>query len=362
MLALGAVGLTKAAHSQATAPSDDRPFVLPGDFPTAKRIDVDVKGARLEEAMRPLRALLPPDAMLDVGDPSGLVTLQQRDMPFWDAMHAVLTQAYPGRPMRFTLGAEHERRQFGGRWSIAGPFLVMATRVYHQADYSRPENDVERCYIDLSVLADPGVQLAGASEVVTPVRALDEEGNSLTNADPPPARTGYSDRFGAGPARVELALRPPLAPEPGRKLGQRIAVVDGEIPAQIVQRMETLEFTHPETREQLIGGVTVKVRVEETEYFLNVFVDFLAGDISQEEWTAWTGRLTGTVFTATNGAGAPMKFDSWSSPNLNVPRRAHLQRQFGRTGQAGPFKATVQVPAAAIEVRIPYRFRDLPLP
>jgi hypothetical protein len=341
-------------------PAADPPVTLPADFPPAKRINIDVDNGPLDDALRPLRAALPAEVLLQVEDPSRRVTLHAQDVAYWEALRTLLSQGH-GRPTRFTLGTERYRRQFSGRWLVAGPFLVIATRVHHDATYARPEDDVERCYVDLAVIGDPGVQLAGAEAVVVPAKALDEEGNSLVTDAPPPKPSGSDDPMRPG-ARVELALRPPLVAQEGKQLGHRIALVEGEIPVQIIRRMETLEFNGTETREQTIGGITVKVRVEEAEHFYNVFVDFLAGDASAEEWAAWTRRLGGTVVGASDGAGKPMDVGSWSTPNFNVPRRAHLQRQFGKAGHTGPFKATVQVPATTEEVRVPFRFQDLPLP
>jgi hypothetical protein len=302
------------------------------------------------------------------------VSIRASERPFWETFMAALYPTNKDGTFAFQVddGSSYSGTRYTGKTYVSGPFLVLANRVVHQADYRRAEGDAELFYVEMQVLVDPALRGMFVEGNNLPTKAVDDAGTSLVLEKSPgprivpigPSRPG-PDR--AAPARVLLAR-----PAKPAQLGRKLASLQGDIAVTIADDIEKVELTVPGKTEATIAGIKCQF---ETKVSSNGGVEISShfdrpDSMSDDDWNAADQRLfctrqrvydaAGKAWPPSGGAGASYGVKVRSMSESFTRSRPGFGRGGADAGEAA--KAVVEVIKSVKVVKVPYRFGDLVLP
>jgi len=361
-----AAGMSVAAHGAAPEP--------PTTGLGVTRVTISADGQALSGVLADISAQAKVRFLVDANEGRTPITLQAGGRPLWETLMAALNPVNTEGACVFQMddGTAISAVRYSGKACATGPFLVLASRVVHQADYRRPDGDAEQFYVEVQVLVDPALHGLYAQGDNAPARAVDDAGTSLAPAEIPAARTVPLRRQPFGPTAAvptRIVLSRPALP---LRLGSRIASLQGEIPIAVAAQVEKVELDVPGKAERVLGGVkgTFECTVSETGG-VQVSASFDRPDgISDEAWNEIDKRLYTTELRVLDADGQAWPAPSGSSARYG-PKVRSMSRSFSQSrpgfGRAGPAagsaaKAVVEVNTEIQTVAAPYRFVDLPLP
>jgi hypothetical protein len=302
------------------------------------------------------------------------VNLIASQRPLWDTLLEALGPLDKGGIRAFQLGdsTSSSLTRYSGRPSHSGPFLFLAARVVHQADYRRPEAGIERFYVEFQFLPDPALGALFIQGDSLPAVATDNEHNSLVPAAAAPDR----------PVSLTARLFGPTEPDPSRillarpatplRLGNRIAVVQGHVPVLVKAQSETIELEVPGKLERVVGDIKATLETKTQEGgVVQVGAKFDRPEtMTDDQWNLADQRLVSTRLQVVDGEGKGWIATGGSGASYG-PKSRSMSRSFRATrtddGTAEPptgpaARARIEIITQTRTVQAPYEFKDLPLP
>jgi hypothetical protein len=238
-------------------------------------------------------------------------------------------------------------------------FVIEAISFNHQqsVNYSEPESPHNFCSLQLRVYIDPALRVQSFSPYVKTDQAVDDAGNSMmedknfiTNYDASPIRSLVYD--------CGVFLKYP------QNAGKKIARLRGCLQLRVGEKMDSMTVDKPlEAAEtsKTFGDTTVtfhslKKMAEGKTYRLSVSVsndafDQVAGIRNFLQTRAQLLDDKGRAFKFAGGGGGGEEF------NANYIRNAGEDAAVGE-----PAKWVIELPSQTHKVRVPFEFKDLPLP
>jgi hypothetical protein len=319
------------------------------------------------------------------------VSIQAEKEPYWQVMAKISDAMGISTNLRRNGKINVSPGGRNGVRVIAGPVMMFATTVRHDANFTNPEQP-NFCAITLSVHFEPNLAVALFSGRVIPEVAVDERGNSLVPAPGSAAarggRSGMRGGFGGvGDPGMESdmrAIRPDfestseivLAP-PGNA-GYRIAHVKGKLQVKVVEKAKTIEIPAADfakTRSVDFRGANLSVSAitntapagATAAQPYRISLNMNRGALSAEEWTNVSALLDAATvdildakdvaYSETGGGRSGSTTSKNVSFSLQASQGPALPEPVGP-----PAKCRIVLPEALRDIAVPFEFKDLPLP
>lgn len=334
---------------------------------------VDPAGA-LEELGRQLGqeiATDPPDLWKQKDWPR--VTLDADHEPFWKVMLALSAQLdLEPQPSENAAGLRVGEAADAPNWAaspsvVSGPFLLMATGATRTRTvrFAQPADVEQSCELTLVAYVEPKLRPIHDSFSVHIDRATDERGQSLLPADPGELADAVSftepDPGRRWEVSIDLKL-PPIAP--GKK---STATVKGVASVMVPVKLRSIEVTdvletHDLARRAAGRRLTVQSARRTNGGGVEVTVILFRDELDDEQWRQFADPRDFVHLVDDHGRATPLASVSQSE---SAEHQATLTLQFAPSAQgatSGPLKFVWQVAEEIRPVRIPFEYRDLPLP
>ncbi|MGD0769269.1 MAG: hypothetical protein ABSB42_13880 [Tepidisphaeraceae bacterium] len=237
-------------------------------------------------------------------------------------------------------------------------FVIQALTFTRQQtlNYAQPESTSGFCTVQARVYVDPALRVQSVNSTARTDQAVDDAGNSMR-----PAANNRPDFVGVNMPRSLLfdcavPLKYPHNP------GKKIAHLKGALQLRVADNMDSLTIDNPLQAAQTaktIGNVTVTFysleKSADANYQLTVslFGNALGGEAiwlllqNNEQLLDDKGRH----FSYVGGNSA------WNQYTVNYTRTPAEDAPIG-----DPAKWTIELPSKVHTMRVPFEFKDLPLP
>ncbi|MGD0388849.1 MAG: hypothetical protein ABSC42_07840 [Tepidisphaeraceae bacterium] len=237
-------------------------------------------------------------------------------------------------------------------------FVIQALSFSRQqnVNYAHPGGASNFCNVQLRVYIDPALRVQSFNSAARTDQAVDDAGNSM-KADVK-SRMSF---VGSSPPRsllfdCNVPLKYPDNP------GKKIAHLKGSLQLRVADKMDSLTVDKPLAAAEIsksIGNRTVTFhslkKMAEPNYQLSVSFD--VNTIGSD--TVWqllqnNAQLLddkGRQFQEVGGSG------TWNKYTVNYVRHAGEDSPIG-----DPVKWVIELPSKAHTMRVPFEFKDLPLP
>jgi hypothetical protein len=240
----------------------------------------------------------------------------------------------------------------------ADGFVIQALSFSRQqsVSYSQAGSATNFCNVQLRVYVDPALRVQSYNSTARTDQAVDDAGNSMTQNV-----NGRMPFVGSSPPHsllfdCDVPLKYPNNP------GKKIARLKGSLQLRVADKMDSLTIDKPLQAAQTsktIGNITVTFyslkKMAEPNYQLSVSFD--VNTIGSD--TVWqllqnNAQLLddkGRQFQEVGGSG------TWNKYTVNYVRHAGEDSPIG-----DPVKWVIELPSKAHTMRVPFEFKDLPLP
>jgi hypothetical protein len=290
--------------------------------------------------------------------------------PFWLAMREVCDKLgvgihSNGLAREMTIADKNNAIRVWGQapFSLTGPFLFTATHIntHRSVDLNQPNNVARNCNLQILVFVEPKLRVLQGSYVAKIDEAVDEKGNSLLGVQrtipetmQPPSNWYWG---------LSVQLSPPA------EGGQRIAKLKGSSRFVVQTRAEKAEIADVLVAKnvvRVVGGRRFRLREvrKSGESYIAQITIYRTGGTANE----WMLMYPYSIFKLVDAKGNPLLRTSnaggggggGDESTINLT----FQRQMWQGGQNAdePAKLIWEVPTESRDMRIPFEFRDLPLP
>jgi hypothetical protein len=332
---------------------------LPADFP--KGLLVNVSGDTISDILAQLYGQTSLQFSVMGGNDKLTGIMQLKDVPLWEAVRQLQIQAGPGGAIQWHVGDGPAIQQVAPPFSSAGPFLIRANSIVHNADYGRA--DVESYYLSVLVISDSSARIVSMQHASNPSRALDDLGNSLVPTAPAPLETDMVAERGGGQHRVEsvrILLQRPGAPA---SAGRTLKLLEGNLPVTIATRIDSLRLGFPTEARRRYGNIeaTITCMPSRVPTVLETRVAFARpSGISDDEW-----NRTATIFASTRVrlvGGDGSQIGTQRGIELTTATGYRVTVNYDKPASTIVPQVLVEIPAEYESILIPYHFENLPLP
>jgi hypothetical protein len=291
------------------------------------------------------------------------ITMNVTERPFWEAFRdfCVAGGISPywnfqyDRDLKVMLASQMGRNMMKSPASITGACAILIRQIEHtnNVDMVNPETIDRSLQVSLSVMIEPKIRILTAQRGAFITEARDENGNSLL-------RTDFPQSFGMETSNgIGFEAQAPLA-YPKNNPGQQIALLKGYVQATLQSESERFVVDDPlkatQTSKQLGSRTaTFKSLKSESEgnYVLMLSQSGMPGGANP----------TGDSIKLLDAQGRNYGINESSiSNNGDV-----INRRLAFTNENGPkigppAKLIWEMPTGVSNVKIPFEYRDLPMP
>jgi hypothetical protein len=239
-----------------------------------------------------------------------------------------------------------------------GPFMVSVRYIQNQSSVDLTTNTATRvARIQLNVYAEPALRVVRSYNMAVLDEARDERGHKLTKyEDPVRAVERVNSASWSWPAQLPLATR--------RDGGSTIAILKGHAKAIVVTKAATAEIAFdPNMKDQkvLVGNASVTIKtVQRTG---DNFVVTLAAEPDPALADVWSKIGLDSTFRLVDKDGRNLMRQQYG---INTSKQVMLmfaKLDWNGGDPAGePVKLIWEMPLELKEIKIPFEFRDIPLP
>ncbi len=287
-----------------------------------------------------------------------LVSMHYRDVPILEALLDYCRQArvIPNEWSREQIVFRSNPEPSLGRWCVSGPFAVIVQKIESSAilslnsDKSRGRSN----QVFFSMLAEPTVRLVHFANPTFDEFRDDKDqalGQSRIELTMPVSRRLQQAHFSFG---VTLPASP----------GKKIASLRGAVTALVAIRSETLQTSAPEeSLTKTYNGLTIEMLPlkpqEGTVPQFTTQIRITRNQADDATWNRMISHIEPVAFSANDerlnllssgsrpDAAGSLLFTFSVRANPNVGQPHHLQ---------------LELPVEFAEIRVPFEFKDLPLP
>jgi hypothetical protein len=236
-------------------------------------------------------------------------------------------------------------------------FVIQALSFTRQqnVNYAQPGKSSGFCTVHLRVYVDPALRVQSYDSAARTDQAVDDAGNSMT------PNTNNRTGFGGSPPQsllldCDVPLKYPHNP------GKKIAHLKGNLQLRVVDKMDSLTINKPleaALTSKTIGNITLTFyslkKTAEANYQLSVTVAG-SGLGGEAVWLLLQNneRLLddkGRQFHYVGGSS------TWTQYTVNYVRNVGENPPIGE-----PAKWLIELPSKSHTMRVPFEFKDLPLP
>ena len=342
-------------------------------------ITLDVTDAPAEEVLRAIakqaHAELPvwPEGAFQRGPlKDRKVTLKVKRQPFWNVMKDLLPElglhvASHGRGNQMTL-SQGGGESMKGPAHIDGPFMVVANSAHESntINFANPGQRSSSVSIALQAYVEPKLKVIGRAHTPVIEEFTDDAGQSLV--DEAQRRAAMLQmRIQTHARESSFSLRVPVPA--GR--AKRVGLLKGFVPilAQTkTDRIEVPDIAKAKGSVYTKGGWRLEVQdlaENDGQYTLkmeitrDVPIRRQPGPPPRNEWR---DRLDGDAIRLLDADGRPLEKSGYSMNGQNHIYKCEMRFRRKDTPAGPPAKLVWVFPTEAEELRIPFEFKDLPLP
>ena len=364
-LALLASCLPLRADGPTTAPGRNANIILDNPFPdnpslAPTLVTFDLTDASPSEAHDALASAGKMPQLVRFYAPTNLrVTFSFHETPFLDALMQIRTELKRKGPTDpLNLGADEHRYNITdapGTWCVSGPFVFALSSVKHHLELNR-DGRAERSSldVDMTINVEPRFQFLTPLDMITLTEARDDKGNSLLNASSDPHVYGYFNH-------VFFALQYPQDP------GRRITSLKGSASLAIAHAGNDLVFDNlDEATQKTSAGLKISVGPIQTSgdyYVIPATCD--RGDMTNEKFEALQTALIAAT-PALHDGKARVYFEWLKTKPKRDGDRLTFEFRFRilklPDHPTAPDTLLLNLPTDFQELRVPFAFKDLPLP
>ena len=298
------------------------------------------------------------------------VALDIDHLPFWDAMRLITEktgftlQQWDNTGVKLMQGGQHSE----GVSQVSGAYLVSAIRVSRSrfVELGGGQGAYEDFQVLLGARAEPKLRLLRVAYAPNLEEATDDRGNSLL---PEPNANAAADAGGYAIAPGGAWQLPARLSAPAN-MGRRIARLRGSFDVSIQTRAEQLDvpdIVSARGVNKVAGGVRFVIK-ELRRNGDGWTLDMLArvDGARPDEWERIQQTLSTADIRLLDERGEA--FQRTGSSSSGGPEQVEMTVEFsprawGRDRKLGePSKLTWTVPTETRDVRVPFDFKDLPIP
>ncbi len=256
---------------------------------------------------------------------------------------------------------------------VSGPLMFAATEVHTSSTLHLGPNAPQPprgTWVHFNVMADPNIDVRGASGTLLLDEAVDEQGNSLLPAVARRRVEQPLNPISQGAVAWKATAQIELSAARGSK---RIARLRGSTRIQVVTKTQTLDVPDvlyaQDTEHKQLPGVRCRIATVQARDHRYYAIEFVVhrDDVEQKPW----GQLHTLLSTERgiellDGAGNPLRQISREAGKgswLNELRYTfHFTRVYEDNQVVGePARLIWEVPTQVNEVAVPVEFTDIPL-
>jgi hypothetical protein len=358
-----------AATRPATGPIKE-PVVSTFDLDEATRINLDLKGAPPKTIFAEIARQSGIELRANPKDLFESVPFDPVDLRIDNAsLFSALRQACDRTgvsvqrvgPMReFIL--MNGRAQIWGNYPSTerGPFMVTVRHIQRQNTADLTKNTTTRVFrVQLNVYAEPRLRVVRSYNAAVLDQASDELGHKLTmheDANPVPERAmGATWSWG-----VQLPLATP------ENAGSTLALLKGHARAIVVTKSATAEIAFDERMKDhttAVGNAKVTVKSVERKQGDQNFTVTLAVEPDPAKAEEWSRIGLESTFRLVDKDGRNLMRQQYGAAGGKTIMLMFMKVDWNGGDPAGePERLIWEVPLEMREVKIPFEFRDLPLP
>ncbi len=286
-----------------------------------------------------------------------------KEVPLWEAIRKLQDGIQDAGTVEWRNDPAPMGSAVGEPFSNAGAFVLRVANVVHNADYGHPEPEL--FYASVLPMSDLSTRIVGIGQGSKPSLALDDAGNSLVpSVETPITWEMVAERNGGGkPAAFSrVSLQRPLKAERGGRVIKRL---EGELPLLIATKIETIRMAYGATEQRTYPGVSAEIKFASMNALptprAELSVSFQrTGAMSDEEWTRLAVALADTRIRQVTANGTEQTTTT-GGENTNTERRTGSVI-YGVPAAGDTTEYRVEIPAEWREIRVPYRFENVPLP